>query len=1385
MASDVADLLLKIDATTEGLRRELKRAEKSVEGGRKAIVANTKKIDKGFNSMSAGAGRAGSAIKLLGVALAAAGIGRVVTGIVSTTNKFNKSLSELSSITGATGADLDFYSAQAAKMGQTTTLSASEAVKAFQLIASAKPDLLASKEALAAVTAEAVTLAEAAGVDLASAAQTIGVSLNQFGAEAGEAARFVNVLAAGSKFGASQINQTAEALKAAGTASKLVGLTFEETNTAIQLIGSAGIFASQAGTGLSSVLLNLEKQANESFKPSVVGVEQAFKNMAAANLTTTDKMDLFGKEMFKVGAVLIDKSGDFGVLEKSMTGTNTASEQAATNFDNLTGDILRLESANEAAAISIGSKLTPMLRGITQATANFSTGLAGIINSDSLDTIVTGVLAATAAMASFAAPAAFGAALSGLNMIKNAVIGVNAAILLNPVALVAAAMAAAAVIIFRNWDAISLAIENVAINAQIAWERLKIYLLDTFPVSIHAVSAVFDMLKTNILDAVAIIKTAMETAGVVINAVFNGLVGSEVFNALKTTVLTVLGNIKSAIKIAGAVINAVWEGVEIVGSAAFNILKASISRTIGLIKSTIVAAGVAINAVWDGIKTVAGAAFDVLKAGVLRAVEAIKFAIEAAGVVINAVWNGIRIVGSSAAVALELAWEKFKSYLVSVFSPVVNAVSNAFTSLKNNALATMAAIAEAAANPLSAISTFNATFETTAKRLSEADASTSTFNTTAQNSRDRISELEAELKTLNTTTIAVETTVDATATTLEEFKTEAVNATVEVDNFNEAAADVIGTLSNELEALGLSSVELATRNALQTAGVTSTSLLGQEIVALVEEIDKEKTAVSNAEAAAIALEKANVAAAKASDEAWGRTHDYLATTFVSIFENGKGAFSQIASAFTSMIKRMVAEWAASKLMNIMGMGSNPAGAANSPIDAIINGIKNDGVIATAKAVGTKALASIGITTAASTGAAAAAATATAAAATAAASMSGMTAGMAAMGAGGVAPVAAGAAGAGGIGAVGASIASGVSSAGTAVMGALSAVPVWGWAALGVAALATKLDDSGTMSSNAGMLTQDLTSVAEDRKFDIPAFESGAQFTGFNRRTGEDEASDVVNAFRGVDSELTAAFTTALGANPNLNASDFIGFNEKGEGQGSFFGTASEEGSGSGTPIADQLDQFASRWIQVAGQGVGLSQELIDAVVGDGSVEGIMLRANEAANPPATAEEINAAVNSALGFQPAPASVAEVTATIAEATASSVAGLSIAVAEATAGSVAGLTIAVADLNTTVTALTVEASAIRPVMGPQQAGPALSIAGSHFNGLRNVPFDGYLAKLHKGEEVLAANDTRNANSSSEESKNLLSEMRKIASSVKTTADLLTRVTRDGDSLLTEAV
>lgn len=89
-------------------------------------------------------------------------------------------------------------------MGRTTEYSASQAAEALKLMASAKPELLNTADGLTTATHSALILAQAAGTTLPDATKTLALSLNQFGASANQADRYINVLAAGAKYGSSR-----------------------------------------------------------------------------------------------------------------------------------------------------------------------------------------------------------------------------------------------------------------------------------------------------------------------------------------------------------------------------------------------------------------------------------------------------------------------------------------------------------------------------------------------------------------------------------------------------------------------------------------------------------------------------------------------------------------------------------------------------------------------------------------------------------------------------------------------------------------------------------------------------------------------------------------------------------------------------------------------------------------------------------------------------------------------------------------------------------------------------------------------------------------------------------------------------------------------------
>ncbi|WP_338860677.1 phage tail tape measure protein [Xenorhabdus griffiniae] len=341
-------------------------------------VAEAKKLQKTYSSLA-------SQIKsVFGQLALLAGTGFSLNTIISHTRKYGQALSDLSAITGATGEQLKKLDENAQRIGRTTEFGATRIADAFKLMASAKPELLNSTEALTLATEKAVILAQASGIDLPDATRALALSLNQFGASAEQADRFINVLAAGAKYGSSEINETAQAIKNGGTAAALAGISFEELGAAIQILAERGIKGGEAGTAIRNVILALERSTDKKLKPSVVGLSSALEYLTGKNFSTAQAVKLFGRANVSAASNLVTGREKLQELTQALTDTQVAYEQAGARANNLGADLDVLTSAFEGMAINIGQSADGPLRtgvqGVTTAINSLSENFNTLIH---------------------------------------------------------------------------------------------------------------------------------------------------------------------------------------------------------------------------------------------------------------------------------------------------------------------------------------------------------------------------------------------------------------------------------------------------------------------------------------------------------------------------------------------------------------------------------------------------------------------------------------------------------------------------------------------------------------------------------------------------------------------------------------------------------------------------------------------------------------------------------------------------------------------------------------------------------------------------------------------------------------------------------------------
>ena len=344
-----SDVLVRMLADTKNYDANIAKARRQLDAFKKDNLSMGGVLKQTSSSL------VGLAARYASIGAAIGAFGSAIKNNIQTARVFEKSMSQLSSLTGMVGPELEKLKNYAIELGSSTTLTASEVADAFKMIGSQQPQLLQSGEALKAVTKQAITLSEAAGIDLATAAQTLSTSINQMGGDSNNAARYVNVLAAASQKGAGDIAWLGEAITKSGTTAKAVGTDYEELVANLEQLAKAGFDASTAGTALRSIIMNLEKQAKNEYKPSVVGLTTAFENLGKANLSVVEYQEIAGKMFASQAMALANAAGEARNLTTEITGTNIAEEQAKTNTDNLDGSLKQLSSAWEGFNLHINS----------------------------------------------------------------------------------------------------------------------------------------------------------------------------------------------------------------------------------------------------------------------------------------------------------------------------------------------------------------------------------------------------------------------------------------------------------------------------------------------------------------------------------------------------------------------------------------------------------------------------------------------------------------------------------------------------------------------------------------------------------------------------------------------------------------------------------------------------------------------------------------------------------------------------------------------------------------------------------------------------------------------------------------------------------------------
>lgn len=316
-----------------------------------------------------------------------------LTGVSFTINKLRsnrddkeEAQAELKALTGLDDDSIQWLTRQAEilstsmeESGLRIRQSSDEILQAYMLIGSKKPELLGNKEALNAVTVEAMRLAAAAKIDLKDAVTATTISLNMYGESADQAAKYVNVLAAGSKEGAADVSAQAATIKNAGVATASAGVSIEQLQGTIQTLAEKGVEAEVAGTALRKFFLVLQTGPDET-NPKVVGLQTALENLNKKGMTAGDIQKMFGEEAYTAASILIQNVDAVDRYTQAVTNTNIAVEQAAINSDTNRAKLEQHKNAIKEAGIELAERLNPSIMTLSSLTTKIITTLPILID---------------------------------------------------------------------------------------------------------------------------------------------------------------------------------------------------------------------------------------------------------------------------------------------------------------------------------------------------------------------------------------------------------------------------------------------------------------------------------------------------------------------------------------------------------------------------------------------------------------------------------------------------------------------------------------------------------------------------------------------------------------------------------------------------------------------------------------------------------------------------------------------------------------------------------------------------------------------------------------------------------------------------------------------
>ncbi|ASS70119.1 phage tail tape measure protein [Bacillus atrophaeus] len=399
-------------AVHQNLGRELQQVTKEFEntsasGKRAAGVfsvfkKDSQEVSEELNAVYTSATKAGKALTAIG-AVGVVGIGATVKAAAS----FEKAMSRVSALAGATNDQMAQLTETARHLGATTQFTDGQVAEGMQYLAMAgykTNQIIGAMPGLLATAAAGQT-------DLGVTADIVSDILTEFHIKAEDTNRVADVMTYTFTNSNATLEQIGQTMKYAAPAAKTAGVSMEELAAATGIMANSGIKADMAGTALRSTLTRMAAPP----KPAAAAIEElGLKvtdstgkmrpladiigqiNEKTKDYTETEKVriakQLAGQHALSGFITLMhagkDKLQDFTKELENSGGT--ADKIADKQMDNLAGSFEYLKSATNNAVITLGNQFIPVIRATTDVITSAVTWFDALPSSVASTIAITG-----------------------------------------------------------------------------------------------------------------------------------------------------------------------------------------------------------------------------------------------------------------------------------------------------------------------------------------------------------------------------------------------------------------------------------------------------------------------------------------------------------------------------------------------------------------------------------------------------------------------------------------------------------------------------------------------------------------------------------------------------------------------------------------------------------------------------------------------------------------------------------------------------------------------------------------------------------------------------------------------------------------------------------